>query len=202
MFWSGADFDEPALDVVVGRTHIRHIRTPPHPVAHISHPVSAQATTPSRIRSEENRGTIYRSRIKQGEHRLMRLKADEMILFRNTMRITEGHLEAFKHAIREAVNFVEQNGPQLMVQTFIDEQRMLAFSYQLYRDSESILRHWQLADPYISKVMEHCTVEDFQVHGEPSEAVLQGLQAMIDDGRAIVTQRLAGFVRLAPGARD
>lgn len=132
----------------------------------------------------------------------MRLKADEMILFRNTMRITEGHLEAFKHAIREAVNFVEQNGPQLMVQTFIDEQRMLAFSYQLYRDSESILRHWQLADPYISKVMEHCTVEDFQVHGEPSEAVLQGLQAMIDDGRAIVTQRLAGFVRLAPGARD
>jgi hypothetical protein len=46
-----------------------------------------------------------------------------MILFRNMMRITEGHLHAFKRAIIEAVEFVEENGPQLMVQTFINEQR-------------------------------------------------------------------------------
>jgi hypothetical protein len=129
--------------------------------------------------------------------RPMPLKPDEMILFRNTMRIAEGHLDGFRQAIREAVDFVERNGPQLMVQTFIDEERMLAFSYQLYRDSESILRHWQLADPYINKVMEHCTVEDFQVHGEPNDAVLKGLQGMIDEGRATVTPRLAGFVRPA-----
>jgi hypothetical protein len=34
----------------------------------------------------------------------MQLRPDEMILFRNTMKITEGHLDAFRHAIREAVD--------------------------------------------------------------------------------------------------
>lgn len=125
----------------------------------------------------------------------MSLQPDKMILFRNTMRITDGHLKEFRRAIREAVEFVEQHGPQLMVQTFIDERRMLAFSYQLYSDSESILRHWKLADPYIARVMAHCTVEDFQIHGEPSEAVMNGLRGMVEDGRATVTPRLAGFVR-------
>ena len=62
-----------------------------------------------------------------------------------------------------------------MVQTFIDEEHMQAVSYQLYRDSESILLHWRLADPFIAKVMEHCTVADFQVHGEPNETVLRRL---------------------------
>lgn len=124
------------------------------------------------------------------------LKSDEMILFRNTMQITEGHLHDFKRAIIEAVEFVEENGPQLMVQTFIDEQRMLAVSYQLYRDSGAVLEHWRLADPYIAKVMEHCVVAEFQIHGEPSAAVLERMRPMLDDGRATLTPRLAGFVRL------
>ena len=124
------------------------------------------------------------------------LKSDEMILFRNTMRITEGHLHAFKQAIVEAVEFAEENGPQLMVQTFIDEQRMLAVSYQLYKDSEAILEHWRLADPYIVKVMEHCAVAEFQIHGEPSAAVLKRMRPMLDDGRATLTPRITGFVRL------
>jgi hypothetical protein len=119
-----------------------------------------------------------------------------MILFRNTMRITEGHLHAFKRAIIEAVNFVEENGPQLMVQTFINEQRMLAVSYQLYRDSEAVLEHWRLADPYIAKAMKHCVVAEFQIHGEPSAVVLEQMRPMLDDGRATLTPRHAGFVGL------
>ena len=124
------------------------------------------------------------------------LKRGEMILFRNTMLIREGQLEAFKRAIAAAVDFVERNGPQLMVQTFIDEQQMLAVSYQLYRDSEAILEHWRLSDPYIAEVMAHCAVVDFQIHGEPSEAVLTRMRPMLEDGRATITPRLAGFVRL------
>jgi hypothetical protein len=124
------------------------------------------------------------------------LKPDEMILFRNTMKIAEGHLEDFRQAIRDAVDFVEEHGPQMMVQTFIDEQRMLAVSYQLYRDSDAILEHWRLADPYIARVMEHCTVAEFQIHGEPSEAVMERMRGMPEDGRATQTPRLAGFVRL------
>ncbi len=59
------------------------------------------------------------------------------------MRITKGHLAGFKGAVQEAVKFAKQHGPQLMVQTFIDEQQMLAYSFQLYRDSESVLVHWR-----------------------------------------------------------
>jgi hypothetical protein len=124
------------------------------------------------------------------------LKPDEMIMFRNTMRINEGHLQAFKRAIVDAVDFVERHGPQLMVQTFIDEERMLAFSYQLYRDSGAILEHWRLADPYIAQVMEHCAVAEFQIHGEPSQAVKERMHGMLENGRATQTRRLAGFVRL------
>jgi hypothetical protein len=129
-------------------------------------------------------------------YRSMPLQPDEMILFRNTMKITDGHLKGFKEAIQEAVEFVEEHGPQLMVQTFIDEERMQAVSYQLYRDSDAILEHWRLADPHIAKVMEHCTVAEFQIHGEPSKAVIERMRGMLEDGRATQTSRLAGFVRL------
>ncbi|MGH4008728.1 MAG: hypothetical protein ACRDTH_11340 [Pseudonocardiaceae bacterium] len=114
------------------------------------------------------------------------------------MRITDGHLAGFKGAIREAVEFVEQHGPQLMVQTFIDEQQMLAYSLQLYRDSESVLVHWRLSDPYISKVMEHCTVEKFDVYGQPSEEVRERLN-QLGESLTTVTPRLVGFVRLPSG---
>ncbi len=128
----------------------------------------------------------------------MDLKPDEMLLFGNTMRITEGHLAGFKGAVREAVEFAEQHGPQLMVQTFIDEQQMLAYSYQLYRDSESVLVHWRLSDPYISKVMEHCTVEKFDVYGQPSEEVMKGLN-QLGESLTTVKPRIVGFVRLPSG---
>ncbi len=129
----------------------------------------------------------------------MPLKPDEMIMFRNTMKITAGHLEEFKQAIRAAVDFVEENGPQLMVQTFIDEAGMTAVSYQLYRDSDAILEHWRLADPHIAAVMAHCSVAEFQIHGEPSPAVMERMRGMLADGRATRSPRLAGFVRLGAG---
>lgn len=126
---------------------------------------------------------------------------DSMILFRNTMQISQGHLANFRHAIAQAVDFVEKNGPQLIVQTFLDEGQMRAVSYQLYRDSAAILEHWRLADPYIAEVMKHCTVAELEIHGEPNDAVLERMRPMIEDGRAKQTSRIAGFVRpFAPDA--
>ncbi|MFD3530763.1 hypothetical protein [Streptomyces sp. NPDC058664] len=95
----------------------------------------------------------------------MTAESDGTLLFRNTMRITEGHLEGFREAIAKAVDFAEPHGPQLMVQTFLDEERMLAHSFQLYRDSDAVRLHWKLADPYIQEVMEHCRVEHI-AHGD------------------------------------
>ena len=118
------------------------------------------------------------------------------LLMHNTMRITPGHLEEFKRAVRRAVEFVQQHGPQLTVQVFIDDSEMIAHSFQLYPDSAAVLRHWSLSDPYISDVMQHCTVESLQVYGEPDDTVAEGLSSMLADGVAHLTgAHHVGFVR-------
>jgi hypothetical protein len=122
------------------------------------------------------------------------------LLFHNTMRITDGHLEEYREAIRRAVDFTREHGPQLMVEVFLDEERMLGHSFQLYADSESVLLHWKLSDPYIKGVMEHCSVQAFDVYGEPSRAVLDGLPTSSTDLPVTVHPRMAGFTR-PPGGR-
>jgi hypothetical protein len=121
---------------------------------------------------------------------------DGILLFRNTMRINDGHLERFRGAIAEAVDFAERHGPQLMVQTFVDEERMLAHSFQIYRDSDAVRLHWKLADPYIQEVMEHCVVEHFEVFGEPDADVAAGLRSALGEHGALrFSPRIAGFDR-------
>ncbi|MEG8280405.1 hypothetical protein [Streptomyces sp. AHA2] len=119
------------------------------------------------------------------------------ILFRNTMRITDGHLDSFRHAITQAVTFAQHHGPQLMVEVFIDEERMLAHSFQLYPDSEAIRTHWQLSDPHIREVMKHCTVQHFEVFGTPDPDIITALKT--PDGTPFpftTSPRLTGFNRL------
>jgi hypothetical protein len=120
---------------------------------------------------------------------------DGPILFHNTMRITEGHLDGFRQAIRKAIEFVEEHGPQDMVQVFIDEEQMLGHSFQLYGSSAAILKHWELSDPYIQGVMEHCTVEEFTVYGQPSDAVLDGMTGGDIDFEFTVVPGFTGFTR-------
>jgi hypothetical protein len=77
----------------------------------------------------------------------------ELIVFITTFQIENGALEKFKEASRKSTDFLEANGPQLMAEVCIDENEMRAHGVQVHRDSESILTHWQLADPYMRDVM-------------------------------------------------
>ncbi|MGW0614778.1 hypothetical protein [Streptomyces sp. NPDC002788] len=128
----------------------------------------------------------------------MTTSGNAVLLFRNTMRITNGHLESFSNAIAQAVAFAEQHGPQLMVHTFVDEGRMLAHSFQLYQDSDAVRTHWKLADPYIQEVMKHCRVERFEVFGEPDAELAAGLRSALGEQLdPTFLPRLAGFTRFA-----
>jgi hypothetical protein len=126
----------------------------------------------------------------------MRSTAHAPLLLHNTMRIRQGHLDEYRTAVRRAVEFVEEHGPQIMVQVFVDEERMEAHSFQLYPDSDAILAHWKLSDPYIQEVMEHCTVERLEMYGEPDERV-RAAMAPVDTsavpGRTL--PQLIGFLR-------
>ncbi len=124
------------------------------------------------------------------------------LLFRNTMRIVEGHLGGFRDAVTGAVAFAEQHGLQLMVETFVDEERMLAHSFQLYPDSDAVRLHWKLADPYIHEVMKHCQVERFEVFGTPDADVVAGVRSALGEQCTLTfNPRIAGFVRFATGHR-
>ncbi|WP_324762436.1 hypothetical protein SO078_14725 [Sinorhizobium meliloti] len=125
----------------------------------------------------------------------------EQILFRNVMKITEGSLEPFREAVKQAIEFVERNGSQLMVQTFVDEQEMRAVSFQLYRNSEDVLRHWEISDPHIRAVSKHCSVEKFEIYGNPSDEVAAGLSQFFGDGRGRIMKPLAGFTRFQSTSR-
>lgn len=118
-------------------------------------------------------------------------------MFINTMRVTAGELEGFRRSIESAVEFVEVNGPQLMVEIYVDEAQMRAYSFQLYPDSESIRAHWRMSDPYIREVMKHATVERLDVYGRPDEAVTEGIRAFSEGGVEVsVTPNFTGFNRL------
>lgn len=120
----------------------------------------------------------------------------EPILLLNTMQIEQGKLEEFKESVKRSVAFVEANGPQFMVEVYVDEKIMRAYSFQLYRDSESILSHWRMSDPYIREVMQHITVKRLDVYGQPNDAVMEGLRPFSEDGVIVtVTPQFAGFAR-------
>jgi hypothetical protein len=126
----------------------------------------------------------------------MRSTASSPLLLHNTMRIRPGHLEPYKAAVQRAVEFVEEHGPQIMVQVFIDEERLEAHSFQLYPDSDAILTHWKLSDPYIQDVMAHCTVERLEMFGEPDERVRSAMSPVdTSDVSQWTFPRLIGFLR-------
>ncbi|MEU0086230.1 hypothetical protein [Streptomyces sp. NPDC006274] len=58
--------------------------------------------------------------------------------------------------------------------------------------------HWQLADPYIQEVMQHCRVERFEAFGEPDAEVTAGVRAALGDQCPLTfSPSIAGFIRFA-----
>ena len=123
----------------------------------------------------------------------------EPIWFIATSQIQDGTLKKFKEAVRKTLDFLEANGPQLLGEVCIDEKGMCAYTIQLHRDSESILAHWQLADPYQRDVMQYITTSRIDIYGQPNEAVMEGMRRLASQGAVLsVTPGFAGFSRL-PG---
>ena len=119
------------------------------------------------------------------------------IIFITTFLIEDGALEKFKEAVRKSTDFLEANGPQLLAEVCIDENEMRAHGVQIHRDSESILTHWQLADPYMRDVMQYITTTRVEIYGQPNEAIIEGMRRLSSAGAVItVTPRFVGFSRL------
>lgn len=120
----------------------------------------------------------------------------EPIVFISTMEIHDGALEEFQEATRKAIVFAEENGPHLMGGVYIDEGEMRAHGFQVHRDSDSILKLWQLMDPHIKDVLQHATTTRVDIYGQPSDEVMEGMRRIAGSGATLtVTPRHAGFAR-------
>jgi hypothetical protein len=123
----------------------------------------------------------------------------ESILLINTMQIHQGELEDFKESVQRSIEFVETNGPQLLVEVYVDEENMRAYSFQFYPDSESMLFHWQISDPYICNVMQHSTVKRLDIYGQPNHAVMEGIRSFSNNEVIVsTTPHFDGFYRFQP----
>ena len=117
------------------------------------------------------------------------------------MNIHEGKLAEFKEAVRGSMAFLEANGPQMMAGLYIDEEQMVANGLQVHRNSEFILLHWKIADPYMRDVMQYSTTVKVELYGNPSDAVMQGMERLSAVGATIsVRPRLVGFTRFPDAA--
>ena len=123
-------------------------------------------------------------------------KTSGPILLRNTMAFDRQHAADFKKAIVNAVEFAKKHAPQLMVQAYVDDEKGLCYSFQLYQDSDAILRHWQVSDSSIAEVMKYCVVRSMEVYGTPSEAVREGILGSVGEANVSFTPELVGFFRL------
>ncbi len=120
------------------------------------------------------------------------------IIFITTFKIQNGALEKFKEAVRKSTDFLEANGPQLMAGVCIDETEMRAHGIQVHRDSESILNHWKLADPYMRDVMQYITTMRVDIYGQPNEAVIEGMRQRASQAAVIsITPQFVGFSRFS-----
>jgi len=126
---------------------------------------------------------------------------DGAILLRNTMAYDREHTDEFIHAIQEAVSFAKVHAPQLMVQVFLDQDSALCYSFQLYANSEAILRHWKVSDPHITAVMRHCVVKSMEVYGSPNEEVRNGILASVGSDKVTFTPGLTGYYHLGQDMR-
>ncbi len=118
------------------------------------------------------------------------------ILLRNTMAYDRAHADEFKQAIDAAVQFAQRHAPQLMVQVFLNADAGLCYSFQLYEDSEAILRHWEVSDPHIAAVMQHCVVQRMEVYGSPNDAVRNGILGAVGSDKVTFTPGLVGYHHL------
>lgn len=129
------------------------------------------------------------------------MDGSKLIMLVNTMEIRKGRLAEFRESVERAVRFTEEHGPQLIVNVYIDEDNMRAQSVQLYPDSDAILTHWELSDPYIKEVSENITVRRLQYFGQPDERVMNGVTPISREGVELtVTPHLTGYARFTEAA--
>ena len=127
----------------------------------------------------------------------------EPLLYVDTSEVREGALEALKGAIKELVEFIEANEPQLIAyNVYLSDNGSQMTVVHLHVDSASLDYHMEVAGPAFRRFADLITLSSIRVYGEPSDKAVRQLKdkaRLLGSGDVIVHRPHAGFARFEPG---
>jgi hypothetical protein len=125
----------------------------------------------------------------------------ETIVYVDTSDVREGALDELKAGMKELVEFVEANEPQLIAYNvyFSDEGTRMTVLH-VHPDAASLELHLDVARPFFRRLADLVRLTSTQIYGEPSETALRRshAKAQLLGHNAVQVHRLhAGFTRAA-----
>jgi hypothetical protein len=128
----------------------------------------------------------------------------ELILYFDTSDVREGALEELKPAIRELVDFIEANEPQLIAyNVYLSDDGTKMTVVNVHPDSASLEHHMTVAGPLFRRFTELVTLSSIHIYGEPSDRVLKQSREkaqLLGSGTVVVEPLFAGFARFVASA--
>ena len=125
------------------------------------------------------------------------------LVYVDTSDVREGALEELKGAIKELVEFVDSNEPQLIAyNVYLSDDGSQMTVVHVHPDSASLEYHMDVAGPVFRRLADHITLSSIHIYGEPSDKALTQLHdkaRLLGRGDVIVHGLHAGFSRF--GAR-
>ena len=127
--------------------------------------------------------------------------ASRPLVYVDTSDVREGALEELKRAIKELVEFIDANEPQLIAYSvFFSEDGSQMTVIHVHADSASLDYHMEVAGPAFRRFADLITLSSIHVYGEPSDRALEQLHEkarLLGSGSVVVHGLHAGFTRFA-----
>ena len=109
----------------------------------------------------------------------------EPLIFINTYAIKEGMADRYQELTAGVIDMVKSEQPQILYFAFyLNDEGTEATTLQIHPDSESMLRHMQLAEKHIQESAEAIdfTKMGISLYGNPNEAALEMMRQLSGTG--------------------
>jgi hypothetical protein len=122
------------------------------------------------------------------------------LVYVDTSEVRDGALEKLKAAIRELVEFIDANEPQLIAyNVYLSDDGSEMTVVHVHADAASLEYHMEVAGLAFRQFAELITLSSIRVYGRPSEKTLSRLYEkarLLGSGSVIVYDVYAGFSRV------
>jgi hypothetical protein len=99
------------------------------------------------------------------------------LVYIDTSNVRKGAFEELKGAIRDLVEFVNANEPQILAyNVYLSEDGSEMTVLHMHSDATSLDYHMDVAGPEFRRFADLITLSSIRVYGEPSEKALRQLQ--------------------------